>query len=576
MTSRVRVFGLVATLALASMLAGALAWAAVAESQPVQENFADVQLLGVNDFHGNLESPRTLPRDNVQVPVGGAAYLDAHLDEREAENPRGTIRVHAGDMVGASPLISSYFHDEPAVYAMNSMDFDVGTLGNHEFDEGGEEMLRLLRGGQRDDGEQFKDGADGEPTNTSDPGFPGADFPYTSANTVYDETGKNVLRPFRIVERKGVRVGFIGVTTDDTPNIVTPDEVAPFRFKDLSNSVNKYVEELRERDVETIVVLAHEGGTQSTTPASGKILSETAEMSRNVDVVIAGHSHSKLDNCVADAGGAVRDAATGGCGNDKLVVEAFSAGTAYDNVQMKVNRRTGDVASASADVVTTYQDEVTPDEKTAAIVADYKAQISPISERVVATASENVSRDRAVTTPAGETPLGDLIADAQREFAAADFAFMNPGGIRADIAAGPVTYGELFAVQPFDNQVVSMDLTGEQIYALLEQQFPPNQASKRILQVSGLKYTYNESLPQGERITSLTTTDGTAIERADTYKVAVNSFIASGGDSFTVLKEGQNVQTIGSDLDALEDYIDDEATFDAPDPATNPRITKEG
>jgi 5'-nucleotidase len=299
-------------------------------------------------------------------------------------------------------------------------------------------------------------------------------------------------------------------------------------------------------------------------------------MSDNVDVVVAGHSHSKLDNCVDDSDGAVRDAASGGCGKDKLVVEAFSAGTAYDYVQMNINRRTEDVAGASAEVVTTYQDEVTPDEKTAAIVAEYKAEISPISERVVATASEKVSRDPADTTPAGESPLGDLIADAQREFAAADFAFMNPGGIRANIEAGPVTYGELFAVQPFDNQVVSMDLTGDQIYALLEQQFPPNQASTRILQVSGLKYTYNESLAPGQRITSLTTTSGTAIDRGTTYKVAVNSFIAAGGDSFTVLKQGQNVQTIGSDLDALEAFIDDEATFDAPDPATNPRITKQG
>ena len=573
MTSRVRTFGLVATLALAAMLAAALAWATIAESQPVRGSFADVQLLGVNDFHGNLESPGSRPRDGSPVPVGGAAYLDAHLDEREAENPRGTIRVHAGDMVGASPLISSYFHDEPAVYAMNSMDFDVGTLGNHEFDEGGGEMLRLIRGGQRADGEQFKDGANGQPTNTSDPDFPGADFPYTSANTVYDETGKNVLRPYRIQERKGVRVGFIGVTTDDTPNIVTPDEVAPFRFNDLSDSVNKYVKELRGRGVESIVVLAHEGGTQSTNPASGRILSETAQMSDSVDVVIAGHSHSKLDNCVADADGAVRDAATGGCGKDKLVVEAFSAGTAYDNVQMKLNRRTGDVASASADVVTTYQDEVTPDGQTAAIVAEYKAEISPISERVVSTASEEISR---TPNTSGESALGDLIADAQRGFATADFAFMNPGGIRDSIKAGPVTYGELFAVQPFDNQVVSMELTGDQIYRLLEQQFPPNQASNRILQVSGLEYTYNESLDPGGRITSLTKTDGTAIDRATTYKVAVNSFIASGGDSFTVLEEGQNVRTIGSDLDALEDYIDDEATFNAPDPATEQRITKQG
>jgi 5'-nucleotidase len=600
MVGTLRASLLTLTLALALMLGLLAILASGAESQPaLEDKTKTIQLLGVNDFHGNLESPRSIARGPNQpaVPVGGAAYLDAHLDEREAENPKGTIRVHAGDMVGASPLISSYFHDEPTVYAMNSMDFDVGTLGNHEFDEGGEEMLRLLRGGQRSDGKEEKDGPDGQPINTSDPDFPGADFPYTSANTVYAESGKNVLRPYRIVERKGVKVGFIGVTTDDTPNIVTPDEVAPFRFLDLSDSVNKYVRALRQQGVETIVVLAHEGGVQTPLPpatptsATGEILTETAQMSDNVDVVIAGHSHSKLDNCVDDADGTVRDAATGGCGKDKLVVEAFSAGTAYDYVQMNVNRRTEDVAGTSAEVVTTYQDEVTPDERTAAIVAEYKAEISPISERVVATASEPILRterendNKTSVNNAGESELGDLIADAQRAFPAeqgstpVDFAFMNPGGIRADIEQGPVTYGELFAVQPFDNQVVTMDLTGAQIYTLLDQQFPPNQAGSttRILQVSGLTYTYDKNAPQGQRITNLTNTGGTTdapIQNNDgtTYRVAVNSFIASGGDSFTVLKEGQNVETIGSDLDALEAYIDDEATFGPPADALT-RIT---
>jgi 5'-nucleotidase len=562
---------------MALMLAAAFVWSMSAQSRTMPENrFANLQILGVNDFHGNLE-PTT--RSDQAGDLGGAAYLDAYLEREAAENPDGTIRVHAGDMVGGSPLISSYFHDEPTIEVMNTMEFDVGTLGNHEFDEGGEEMLRLLRGGQRDDGKEFKDGVDGQPVNTSDPNFAGADFPYTSANTVYDKTGELVLKPYRIVERKGVKVGFIGVTTDDTPNIVTPEEIAPFRFLDLSKSVNEYVKELRKQDVETIVVLAHEGGTQTTNPASGKILSETAQMSDNVDVVIAGHSHSKLDNCVDDEGGEVRDAAKRGCGKDKLVVEAYSFGTAFDQVKMQVNRRTGDVAGATADVVDTVHSGITEDAETQAIVDEYKAMISPISERVVATASEDITRDES---SAKETKLGDLIADAQRAFPAeqgaapADFAFMNPGGIRQNIVAGPVTYGELFTVQPFDNQVVTMDLTGAQIYTLLDQQFPPNQAGTtvRILQVSGLTYTYNSNAPQGQRITELEETDGTPIDNDDstTYRVAVNSFLAGGGDGFTVLNEGQNVETIGSDLDALEAYIDDAATFGPPSDALT-RIT---
>jgi 5'-nucleotidase len=463
-------------------------------------------------------------------------------------------------MVNASPLISSHFHDEPAVYAMNNMEFDVGTLGNHEFDEGGEEMLRLINGGQRDDGRQFKDGADGEPVNTSDPNFPGADFPYIAANTVYKDSGENVLPPYKVVKKDGIDVGFIGVTTLETPNIVVPDAVAPYAYKDISDTVNRYVEELKAQKVETIVVLAHAGGQyQSAEVATGEIIDETRQMTEEVDVVVAGHSHSLLNNRVGN----------------KLVVQGWSFGTAFDAVTMRVDRKTKDVVSSSAEIVNTYNDAIAPDAATAELVAKYKAEITPISERVVGEAARDITRDRSAS---GESALGDLIADAQREYAGADFAFMNPGGIRTEIFSGPVTFGELFAVQPFDNQVVRMELTGDQIYRLLEQQFPPNQpaGSKRILQVSGLKYAYDESLPEGQRITSLTKADGTPVDRAATYTVAVNSFIATGGDRFTVLKEGQNPQTLGSDLDALEAHIDGlPQPFAAPADAQT-RITKVG
>jgi 5'-nucleotidase len=558
-SSRLRSVGFVVLLTLASMLAMVLVWSAGAQSAPKPtpaERIANVQLLGVNDFHGNLEPP------NVRVggrTVGGAAYLDSYLDQYEAANPDRTIRVHAGDMVGASPLISSYFHDEPTVYAMNQMEFDVGTLGNHEFDEGGEEMLRLINGGQRNDGLQFKDGPDGQPINTSDPDFPGADFPYIAANTILKSSGQTVLPPTQVIERDGVRVGFIGVTTEDTPNIVVPDAMEPFTITDISETVNRQARRLQDQGVKAIVVLAHAGGQfSSPTEATGEIIDETAEMTRFVDVVVAGHSHSFLNNRV----------------NGKLIVEAFSFGTAFDQVNMKVDRRTGEVLESSAEVITTFNDEaagVAPDPATSRLVADYKARITPISERVVGTAATTITRTADAD---GEIPLGDLIADAQREYADAQIAFMNPGGIRADIAEDPVTYGELFTVQPFDNQVVRMELTGDQIYRLLEQQFQGDRA--RILQVSGIKVSYNASNPAGQRITSLTLSDGTPVERGATYTVAANSFIATGGDGFTVFKEGQNPTTIGSDVDALEAHV---STL--PQPFGVPtdfgqRITKQG
>ena len=562
MAGRLRWAGLAVALCVASMLAAVAIWAASAQSEPaLADRTANIQLLGVNDFHGNLKPPSTLVDGRT---AGGAAYLHAYMNRYEGNEPDGTIRVHAGDMVGGSPLISSYFHDEPTVYAMNGMGFDVGTLGNHEFDEGGEEMLRLINGGQRTGPQALKEDANGQLVNTSDPDFPGADFPYIAANTILKSSGKTVLPPYQVVERDGVKVGFIGVTTEDTPNIVAPDAVEPFQIADISDTVNLYARQLQDQGVKAIVVLAHAGGQyQSPAAATGEIIDETAEMNRLVDVVIAGHSHSYLNNRV----------------NGKLIVEAFSFGTALDRVNMKVDRSTGDVVGSSAEVVRTFNDKaagIRPDPATKRLVAEYDARITPISERVVATAATTISR-----TPDAdeESPLGDLIADGQREFANADFAFMNPGGIRDDIQAGEVTYGKLFSVQPFDNQVVRMDLTGDQIYRLLEQQFQVDQNGAprtRILQISGLKFSYDSRKPAGERITSVTLPDGTLIDRGATYTVAANSFIATGGDGFTVFKEGTNPQTIGGDLDALEEHVSTLPQPFGPPADYGQRITKQG
>jgi 5'-nucleotidase len=538
---------------------------------------ANIQLLGVNDFHGNLEpipnATYRTPTDNIEGrpitcnggPAGGAAFLDAYLDQYASSSSGSTIRVHAGDMVGASPLISSYFHDEPTIKATNLMEFDVGTLGNHEFDEGGKEMLRLIDGGQRTDGKQFKEDVNGQLVNTSDPNFSGAEYPYISANVVYADTGKDVLQPYEIVERDGVEIGFLGVTTEETPSIVVPDAVAPFRFLDISETVDRYAKVLQKKGVETIVVLAHAGGNQTTaTEATGEMLSETAEMkNKAVDAIVAGHSHSYLNTTV----------------NGKLIVEAFSLGTAFDTVNLAVSRKTGDVIKSSARVVPTCNADMQPDAETAALVAHYDQQITPIESRVIGTAATDITRAPAPASDitlngqrGGESALGDLIADAQREYAGTQIAFMNPGGIRQDIQAGEVTYGELFSVQPFDNQVVQMELTGNQILRILEQQFEVN----RILQISGFQYTFNASNSAGQRITSVTI-NGAPLDRNATYTVAANSFLATGGDGFTVFKEASaSQQTLGSDLDALEDYVGSlQQPFSVPSDFGQ-RITRQG
>jgi 5'-nucleotidase len=518
--------------------------------KPSPPSTVDLQVLGLNDLHGNLEPTKVSGQD-----AGGVAWLGSYLAAAKAQNPKGTIVAHAGDTVGASPLISSWFHDEPTIQATNLMGVDVGTVGNHEFDEGGTEMLRLIRGGHRDDGKQFKNGVD-----TSDPNFLGADYPYVSANVTYADSGRYVLPPFTIVKRRGIPVGVIGVTTTETPSIVVPDAVAPFTFSDVSDAVNKQVKILHRLGVHTIVVLAHAGGFMTPAPPSGEIIAETRQMDPDVDLVVAGHTHSLLNTRV----------------NNALVVQAFRYGTAFDKVTLTVDRRTRDVTASTADVITTYHNpEVSPLPDIAQLVQTFKDRIAPVSSRVVGTAASEVA---TATTGAGESPIGDLIADGQAHETGAQLALMNPGGIRANIKAGQVTFGDLFAVQPFDNGLVKMTLTGAQVKDILEQQFndAPG-ATDKMLQVSGLKETYVRTRAAGDRITALTLADGTPIDPAASYTVAANSFLATGGDGFTVFKLGSGVTSFGTDVDALEHYVESlPQPFSAPDPAAAPRIVKAG
>ncbi|HWI73712.1 MAG TPA: 5'-nucleotidase C-terminal domain-containing protein [Baekduia sp.] len=512
---------------------------------PKPPKTVSLQVLGVNDLHGNLEP--TLVSGQA---AGGVAYLGSYLAAAKAADPKGTIIAHAGDTVGASPLISSWFHDEPTIEATNLMDFDVGTLGNHEFDEGGTEMLRLIRGGHREDGKQFKDDTD-----TSDPDYGGADYPYVSANVTYADSGRYVLPPFTITKREGIPVGIIGVTTTETPSIVVPDAVAPFKFGDLSDAVNKQVSILHKLGVHTIVVLAHAGGFQDPgKDPAGEILTETAQMDPDVDLVVAGHTHSFLNTRV----------------NNALVVQAYRYGTAFDKVTLTVDRRTRDVTASTADVVTTYDAGVTPVPDIAALVQSFKDRIAPVASREVATSAALATRDQ---NAAGESQLGDLIADAQAHETGAQIGLMNPGGIRADLKQGLLTYADLFAVQPFDNGLVKMTLTGAQLKAVLEQQF--NDAGDKILQISGLKETYDRTRAAGDRITAIALADGTAIDPAASYTVAANSFLATGGDGFTVFKQGTSVTSFGTDVDALEHYVEGlTQPFAIPDPATEQRITR--
>ncbi|MFO7171447.1 MAG: 5'-nucleotidase C-terminal domain-containing protein [Bacillota bacterium] len=517
MSKRWRVWGSLAALSL--LILGAVTPAVAISGGAVGSQAVrpvPVQILAINDFHGQLGPGRTVDGR----PVGSAPVLAAYLKAREALLPQGTLLVHAGDAVGASPPISALLQDEPTIEFLNYMGFDVGTVGNHEFDEGVAELLRLVRGGRHP-----KTGY-----------FPGAAFPYTVANVVDAETGDPILPPYVVKAVNGVRLGFIGVVTPETPTIVTPTGVAGLAFLDPAEAVNRWVPELKRQGVRAIVVLAHLGNDPA---VPDEIVGPVADLARlvddEVDIIISGHTHSYIDGWV----------------DGKLIVQAYSYGTAFADVDLTVDPITGDVLVATAEVVTTWADEVTPDPGVQALVDGYQEKVAPLVERQVAVAETPITRE---ASPAGESALGNLIADAQRWKMGTDFAFMNPGGIRADLDAGPITWGELYAVQPFGNDLVKMTLTGEQIYRLLNQQW--QEGRTRFLQISGLTYTYDESRPWGDRILEVRLPDGRPIDREARYTVTVNSFLAAGGDNFTVLTEGTDRVVGPVDLDALVEYLE--------------------
>jgi 5'-nucleotidase len=451
---------------------------------PPPAGTVELQLLGVNDFHGNLEPP--------QPGLGGAAWLSAHLARAARSHPERTITVHAGDMVGASPLVSSYFHDEPAIEATNRMGFDVGTVGNHEFDEGGAELLRLLRGGHRSGGRRPE---------TSDPDWGGVRYPYIAANTIDRATGEPILPPYEVVERQGVRVGFIGVTTEDTPTWLLPQYRRPYRFTDISNAVNRWVPELRRRGIEAIVVLAHSGAFQKGTMAAGEIVDETEQMDDAIDVVIAGHTHSRLNLTV----------------DGKLVVESEAYGTGYDQVTMTVDRTTGDVVSKSALLAPTVHAGIAPDAELGRFVGTYVRRVAPVGNRVVG------DLDRPVDTEG----LGRLAAQAQREFAGADVAFVNEGNTRRPgLDAGPVTYAEAFLVHAYEHPVVRMRMRGDDLLTILAER-------------GGVR---------------LYTSGVDAIEPSGTYTVAVNGVLAAS-ERFTAFRRGWDRSVAGTDLEALVAWL---------------------
>ena len=475
-----------------------------------------LQLLGINDFHGQLDTY------NSKINAGGVEYLAAYLKDREAENPN-TLLLHAGDAVGASSPVSALLQDEPTIKILNELGFDAGTVGNHEFDEGVEEMMRLIDGGSHPKTKEKY----GE--------FEGAKFPYVAANIVDKATGKNILDPYTVIDVNGIPVGVIGVALSDTPSIVIPSAVQNIQFTDETEAINRYTAELKAQGVETIVVLAHNPSFSN--PDGSNAGEELVEIAQNVDdevdVLLGGHNHAFTNTKV----------------DGKIVVQSYSSGTAFSDVDLLINPVTKDVMVGKSEIVTTYRDKIAPDAKIKAILDGYVAEVAPILNEVIGKTSSYISRD---TSAAGESAMGNLVADSMRWQTGTDFAFMNSGGVRADIDAGPISWKEAFTVQPFGNDLVKMNVTGEVIKTLLEQQWG---SKVRIMPISGLKVTYDDSRAAGDRIVSIVKNDGTPVEMDQTYSITVNNYMAGGGDGYAILATITDKTIDVVDLDALVNYI---------------------
>ena len=502
-----------------------------------------VKILAINDFHGNLKPPLggiriQDPADRtktVNVPAGGAEHLATAVAQLRAQNPNHVF-VAAGDLIGATPLLSALFRDEPTVESLGAMGLEASAVGNHEFDKGAAELLRLQRGGCGSEGCKGP-----QP-------FTGAKFQYLAASTVDEKTGRTLLPAYHVKRFQGIPVAFIGLTLKDTPTIVVPSGVAGLRFRDEAETVNELVPQLRAQGIEAIVLLIHEGGVPTgdyneCPGISGPIVDIVKKLDKAVDLVISGHTH-RAYNCRIDG---------------RLVTSGDKYGTLVTQIDVTLDPKTRDITGARADNVIVRTDRFAKDPVQTKLIEVYEKLVVPLARRPVGTVGGAFARDAA---PNGETPLGQLIADAQlaaTKDAGAQVALMNPGGIRAALskpADGQVRYEELFAVQPFYNNLVTLTLTGAQLAQLLEQQWA-GQPMPRLLQVSrGFAYTWDAARPVGQRVVpGSLRLNGQPIEPGAAVRVTVNGFLAAGGDNFSVLKQGRDVRTGMMDIDALEAWL---------------------
>lgn len=531
----------------------------------VDPNLVPVQILGINDFHGALDTPSSSPLGKI----GGADYLATNLNNTEASfltangltdnTAANSIRVQAGDMVGASPAVSGLLQDEPTIKVLNRMKFEIGTLGNHEFDEGLAEFKRILDGGDTTDFNEITQNYDHE----------ASDMSIVVGNVVKksDGTIPYGFKPYEIKNMGGVDVGFIGVVTTEIPSLVLANHIQDYNFLDEAETIAKYSAELQAKGVKAIVVLSHVPALTPGNPTNGEgsvsgaavdMMNKVNQIApdNSVDLVLAGHNHQYTNGKV---------------GNTRIV-QSYNNGKAYSNVTGVLNKTTKDFeATPNAEIKYNLQD-VAPDAGVRSVIDEAYALVNPVISKPIGQMDSAVmTRD---TNADNESPLGNLITDGQREMAkkagiAVDFAMTNNGGIRADLVGTAangsyaVTWGAAQAVQPFGNILQVVELTGADIVEALNQQY--DESEKYFLQVSGLTYTYTKNDAGEKRVIDVKKEDGTKLDESATYRVVINDFLFGGGDSFSAFTKGKQVDVIDPDTDTFINYIQSQTKLVTPE-----------
>ena len=583
MKRSVRLFSIFTILAIA--LSSTISASALKPDPPAV--LVPLQLLAFNDYHGYLEAGGNPGPGTIgTAPAGGGEFLSTKLKELRAGKEH-SLTVAAGDLIGGSPFLSGLFHDEPSVESLNEMGLDISSVGNHEFDEGVTELLRMQNGGCHPTaGCYFPDAP-----------YPGADFQWLAANVVNNETGETALPPYWIQKFEGIKVAFIGMTLEDTDTLVAPSGIAGWSFLDEAETANALVPVLRDQGVRAIVVLLHEGGSQTPPPGavdacvgiSGPIVAINSALDPAIDVLITGHTHLPYNCMLPDPDG-----------NPRFVTSAFSFGRVVSEFNLVLDKRTRDVRRDLSTAVNhpVIQSQVARDPAITAIINKWNALAAPLGNQVVGTITADIRRaftgnteDRAL-----ESNAGNMIADAQlwaTQANGAQIAFMNPGGIRSDFAFtksdgepvdGIVTYREAFNVQPFSNILQTIPMTGAQIEAVLRQQCQPIGVARPFLHLgvsAGFTYDLSKTFalvdhdnnPTTAPVTSCTSISVTNIRLNDqpldpaaTYIVTVNNFLVDGGDNFTVFREVDPALRIGGgiDLDELVNYFGAESPISPP------------